>query len=692
MVEDESRDSGNQKNVLGSLKDWATNYNSPGEGGSLLWILIAIVLYVLDVFVTFFDGFRFSVLMDVFITKDPMNIVRLLFNVVVIIVFIFYWISYRPDKRELISFGFLLILFSLIASFGGFFNIGSLLHIVFAISVLFGLVRPALGDNAQANFLIGVCVFVDFFVFSILSMVNTGWFYMNRLIFPIWVFLTLGLTKRSKIKSLAVIFIMGLYIFNIAAVYPGFYSGAKDTLSKSEIRNGKEFFLESIENFMGFWGKAINDTKKALTEQEKGVLGENIYFTSEVDPNAEQMLGVSIDNFAVSSSGVFQGIPVTLSAIATIGTIDKTINMKVSCKDDGKDVDGVIIKPKEFAVKKFDEKDITCIFEPGSLGIGTSELSMVVGFDFETRGTQLITFMDENILREYERKNLDPLTANGLSNRDIESFHSPGPVDVALKITTGQPISIGSDSGKEFVVDLVISKIGEGKLKEMKEIYIITSDNIDVSQLYEEYSCSGSHGNYALEESGCEVLGDEEKRKGCNDNLHIVYKVDLESYPIKDVDKEPLSMQCHFYIGKNSLNFGAGEIVRKYIKVVSRYDYEIENKIGVEIKDKIGVKSVLLDCLQKCEDQDGCSCPDNDCIMKEVKKGESCGKEGESVENGKTEASCDGNWWDKCGDIVEGQTGIFCNGKKWVPTTPANEDDDSFHSKEECDEREDIET
>ena len=170
MVEDESRDSGNQKNVLGSLKDWATNYNSPGEGGSLLWILIAIVLYVLDVFVTFFDGFRFSVLMDVFITKDPMNIVRLLFNVVVIIVFIFYWISYRPDKRELISFGFLLILFSLIASFGGFFNIGSLLHIVFAISVLFGLVRPALGDKAQANFLIGVCVFVDFFVFSILSM------------------------------------------------------------------------------------------------------------------------------------------------------------------------------------------------------------------------------------------------------------------------------------------------------------------------------------------------------------------------------------------------------------------------------------------------------------------------------------------------------------------------------------------
>ena len=212
-----------------------------------------------------------------------------------------------------------------------------------------------------------------------------------------------------------------------------------------------------------------------------------------------------------------------------------------------------------------------------------------------------------------------------------------------------------------------------------------------LTDLEEVYHCAGG-GYYVLEESGCEALGEGEKRKGCDDDLYRVYKVNLDKYQIKDIDEEPMVMTCWFYTDKGSLDFGAGEIARKYIKVISRYDYEIEKKIVVEIKDQKGVKAVLLDCLQKCEDQDGCSCSDDDCIMEEVEKGESCGKEGESVENGKTEASCDGNWWDKCGDIVEGQTGIFCNGKKWVPTTPANEDDDSFHSKEECDEREDIET
>ena len=267
--------------------------------GTLSWVFLAILLYVGDFFFRF-NGFNIDLFIRTFSTALSFeSMFRILLNAGVIAIMVAYAVFKKPDRRDFFSFFILVELIWLIITFGAASSPIAMLHIAFAIIIWLLLINKVIPDKAQANLLVAACVFVDFFLFSIIAKLSPNMPYFNRLIIPVWFFVALIYTRESKIKSFLVFFVIIFYVFNAFAVvneYNQFYRAGMQDLSEREIQSAKEYAVDSFTNMknfvVSFWRKKANET-----------LGP--YYTGEIDQNAEAYLGVYIEDLKTTESVIY---------------------------------------------------------------------------------------------------------------------------------------------------------------------------------------------------------------------------------------------------------------------------------------------------------------------------------------------------------------------------------------------------
>ena len=690
-------------------------------GGHVMWIIAACLLYASDIFLTRFDGFNINSFMNTFMMISFDNFFRIFSNVGIIAIMVGYAIAKKPDKRDFLSFLLLLEFGWLIFVFGGFSNVGVLFHLTYAGLIWWLLIRKAMPDQTQANLLVAMCLFVDFFLFSLIAKLAPNLPYFNRLIVPIWVFLALGFTKDTTFKKILVFLVIMFYVFNAFAVineYNDFYRTGIESLSDRDIRGASLYAQESWNNFKTF---AIS----FYHQKASATLGE--YYTGEIDSNAEQRLGVFLKDIHAADTNFYEDQPVSVWGTLSAQTIDKPVKITVGCKTKKKDVfEGLKIYPQDvFEIGKSEEEVIECIFEPGMLKDGLHEVVLSADFNFLTNSYLKTYFMDPETKRSLTMSGIDPLVNYGIFDGVPTAVYTSGPIMMGLDISSTPPLSTDSD----FRLGITLTNGWEGKLTEVTDIYIITPIEIEMSSDGEDYYCRGKN-EYIFKASNCEEIGEAEK--GCDDiNLHNVYKMVKTNKSIKDV-KNYETLWCDFEIVDEDGILGDVPLSTKYFKVATKYNYSIYQSIGVNVKGGDMVRTVLEEgeCDKKCGDDDGCLCPDG-CVLdklEKIGKGVDCGgesdetrtlltncsvdckdhdgcvcpsgcdkDEGTEIEEGNCGGdeivivemdtpNCSGDWKDICDECKENLEfdGIYCINNRWECTTSPNQEAESYNSLEEC--------
>ncbi len=569
---------------------------------------------------------------------------------------------------------------------------GAVVHIVFAIVFLFFLLYDAMEDKASANFWISVFIFADFFVFSFL---NLRWpeLEVNRFIIPVWFLAALYFSKKGKIKSVLVAAVIILYVYGL---YDVFAESVLPGVVGMEIV-GEEEKKETI----GFVKRALENLKKSLStfaeKQANATLGE--YYTGEIDRKAKERLGVYIENLQAADREFFEDQPVNIWATLVAKTLDEPIEVEIGCTVDGEIIEGVEIYPKEiFEVESFEEEGIECSFEPGLLREGYHEISMNAKFNFLTMAYIKTYFMDPERRRVLMREGIDPLENYGIVERDPRAVYTNGPIMIGLDV--GKP-PLSAD--KDFRLGTTLTNWWDGEIQKVTDFYIVTPNEMELEKNEEGvYSCRGKR-NYIFDSSSCSEIGEEEK--GCDDNIHNVFKIEHDAIEIREIENYE-TILCRLYVQDQNDLLGDVPLVTKYLKVVAKYDYNIHEEIGIQVKGGDGVRTVLADgeCAKKCIDDDGCLCPAGCEISKgqHIYKDMTCGgsEVEEVIEEGGTfaEGWCGSNrpdtWVLACGGCDKDpqgkdlQDGIHCLNNVWTCTTDSDgskaRSDPTYHDIKGC--------
>jgi hypothetical protein len=586
-------------------------FGGDSKGGSPWWIFFAILLYISDIFLTRFNGFRIRVFLDAFLKLDFELMVRILLNAGIIAIMIAYAIWKKPDKREFFSFFLLAELFWLIVTFGGGTNMGSLLHLIFVVCIWLWLISPNFEDKTESNLLAAICLFVDFFLFSLISEIAPNLSFFNRLIIPIWVFVALALTKESQFKKIATFLIIMFYVFNAFAVvneWQEFYDAGSDTLTSNDIIGAKTYAKESWDNMINF-GKSFGRQKLNET------LGE--YYQGEIDQNAQRVLGVYLKDVQAADTKFYEDQPIIIWGTLTAQTIEEMINVKINCKVDDQNITGVDIFPQtEFSVESYEEASIECTFEPGLIDEGNHEISLNAEFNFLTSGYIKTYFMDQETKRSFTREGIDPLDSYGIVEKNPIAKYTSGPIQMG--ITVGRPPLSAED---DFRMGITLTNTWLGKLKEVTDMYIVMPKEVEMIGTDDFASCTGKR-HYIFKKSDCQEI--EEAEEGCDDDIHNVYRIELGNTTMKDIEVFETFL-CRLKVSDSSRLLGDLPITTKYFKVATKYDYNIFEKIGIDVKGGDNVRTVLDegDCKTTCTDPDGCLCP-HGC---EVAKGDTAPKD-----------------------------------------------------------------
>lgn len=620
------------------------------SGGSFWWVFFSIMLYFTDVVITSFNGFDIVLFANVFTNIGVESLIRIFVNAAVIAGLVAYALILKPDKREFISSFVLIELVWIIISFGGVNGsrngVGSILHLIYAITFLIAVVHPSMEDRTRANFLISICIFVDFFLFSLIAKLAPNLPYFNRLIIPIWFFLALAFTRPGKIKGWVTFFVIMFYTFNAFAVvneYNTFKVGA-ETLGGKERTAALEYATTSGKNVWKFFTSSVPFLFK---QKVNATLGP--YYTGDIDKNAQERLGVYIEELKAADVKFYEDQPVTIWATIIAKTIEEGVNVSMDCKekinDRFVDVADVTVSPKQFDIEEYEETDVECVFRAGSLTQGWRTVAMNADFNFLTMAYIKTYFMSKETERALRRENVDPLDNYGITDKEPRAIYTSGPVMIGLDV--GKPPLNTEDS---FRFGIVLTDMWEGKIKQVTDLYIVTPKEIVMdnkqndSRQGESYYCGGKR-NYLFKKDDCKSIGED--KKGCDNQLHNVYKISLTNDTIKDIDTTE-TILCRFKVDDAKSLMNEAPIATKYFKVVTKYNYSLYKEIGVEIKGGDGIKTFLNNCTQICLDKDNCICP-NGCVTAkdtEVGKDVNCGG---NLADGKRENLL--NCSEKCSDL-----------------------------------------
>jgi hypothetical protein len=697
-----------------SAPERGSGLTSGNEGSGWIFFWIAIVLYLSD-FLTRFNGVNYKTLFNTFLTFNFQTWKGLLLNGTVLICLIIYIAIKRPSREQIISFFALLIVSWFFISMTGW-SIGPILHITFALIFLFGrLYKWFEGNEVQANLVAIFFIMFDFVFYSVVSQYASSLMF-SRVSYPLWILFSLFFVRPSKIKTVMIVLVAVFYVLATVDVVAQVNQLKSSSLAQKDISAGKKI-LEKIWNNLKSIPQKIKQSEEMFMAEAVG------YNTGEIDRNAKEKLGVYLDEIQLDENTFYEKQPITIWTSLVAKTIKEPITIKIGCTEgeEGKDMpdEKVEIQPKEpFTVESSEKVGVECTFKESSLSVGNHKLGLKADFNFLTMAYIKTYFMDKEAKRALVAKGIDPLDRYGIAEKNPQPKYTSGPINVGLDLSSDLPLPTDQD----LRLAISLTKVWEGKLKSLKEVFIITPKQMSMfNQRESNYYCTSSKRTYIFEKASCKDISEE--NSGCDDSkLHNVFKSKIPPDGITDI-KDFETILCRFKIDDVSELMGNVPIATKYFEVVVKYDYSINKEVNVEIIKGDGIKAALVaGCYEKCVDDDGCICP-NECKGSTIEKGKGCGGlKGDGVrttidcsqicvdsdgcvcgsgcvtggnidindacgvaavnqDTPQQTVSCDESTWKiKCAECNDEQPGVYCFNGNWVCTTLANKGDPSYHN------------
>ena len=441
---------------------------------------------------------------------------------------------------------------------------------------------------------IGLFVGIYFFVWIVPSLKSVAAF------IPDWVFVLLGLagpiyfmfilpheqTRVEKWVTFVFILLLIVVFFDSIAeaaekqLGPEGVAGIEAT--KVETGGVVKKVVQTFINLPTNLQKGFTNIKESVTKewqrQIKFATGD--YYTGQVDQNANEKLGVYIEDIKLSEPVVYEGEPLSIWAILKARTLgDKIVPVEVSCKTKDKEGNeiagytniGTEEKSRKFEIAKMEEEDVDCNFEKHMLDTGTYDIKFNAVFNFTTMSYLKTYFINKERLRSLTQEGIDVFDHYGITDKEPIAVYTNGPVMIGME-TSQPPVGLSTDYDNKPRLGITIDNQWEGKVKQIRNLIIYIPESIEIG------ACLDSFEPY-------DIIKEEEKQKGYN-AYKLRDEIIKESNRFKNIENF-ITINCRLNIPSYKVNslLGKTPITTKYFKVTVDYVYELEKGISVSIKE-----------------------------------------------------------------------------------------------------------
>ena len=544
--------------------NYATEAFYPG-----LFILLAILLYLTDLFVTGFDGIKLINnygKLWLFPSLEALSFIdwsMVLLDKAALIIIVMYAIFKWEDEAAVITFALLVWLITFIVYCGGL-NTG-LFHLAFAIIVYLTLILPTSKSRAQANLTLALLIFIDFFGYGIVDVILKpsaltfgGRLITNRLIVPLWFYVVLVYTHqyhKSIFTSLLIVFVVILNVFAVTQVMGQKIPVKVDVISPEQRIEAINFFKTGMKNFINWIRNLPTSLRKTYEAQLEYATGG--YYPGLVEENIDKPLGVYLKDIRAMNSRFYKGEPIIVWADLKATTLEEPINIELNCYSTNREG---TINPSKIGVYTSEDLTVECKFD--ELSPGTHEVKISSKFNFETYSSIKTYLIDKATLRNARKDNIDILAKYGLDKNPM-SYSTNGPVQLNLG-TNSPPIGV-TKSELGPAIGITIENRWNGKIEKINKFVLIIPQGLG---LY------GACKDIFKQADGYEKI----KEDGYN-----VYEMKPESLKLLKMSTSFKSFKCLTFVKDIGTLLGDRPIAIKHLGAKIEYVYALESSTTVYV-------------------------------------------------------------------------------------------------------------
>ncbi|GEM_PF-5732590 len=268
-------------------------------------------------------------------------------------------------------------------------------------------------------------------------------------------------------------------------------------------------------------------------------------------------------------------------------SLDFPVNLKLACKID--DMQGKVTpETAEFFAKaaseedSYDYSDVDCILSDKDsikLKQGSHTVKIIGNFNFATRAYLDVYFIDNQKLKDLERRNLLSQMQSNLLPSAISAITTSGPIKIGL--SAGKSIVGISPSATGPTVGVSIQNIHKGNVQNIKNIIVMLPKGLSVVSVNGKQDISNKISCFDLSEI---------EQKGCDDKFMEIYIITPSEQAIAEI-KNPYDFSNFRLQTKISdygtLLSGGATILPKKIRAAVEYDYQIAQEKSFSIRAPI---------------------------------------------------------------------------------------------------------
>jgi hypothetical protein len=463
---------------------------------------------------------------------------------------------------------------------------GALLHFVFFILflIIFGFSKKYKEDRTQIKWWLLIIILFDFFLPDFFARI-----YPNLPIATL-PFLTFGVLLFAQVYEptwltsfLIILFVM-FYFIKFTAMGEAFQRAIG-------FRQANDEDFEERKNPFSprTWSTMIRDWMNQSVYYASG----QDYYASQVDENAKKELGVYLKDVQDNPKSFYDYEKAILSATLTAENFaseeeleDKAIDIKLSCeawKSDKAVAKGRIYPRDDYKIETYDLENIECIFEPWQLEKGNHIIKFKASFNFETQAYLKQYFVSKNTIDALRRKDLikkdeDILTLNKIEDVVPVAKNSVGPVKIESSDKFPSIIKLDASSDVTQLFSIQLKNAWKGKIEQIKNLQLFLPEGISIS----EGECRFSMLPAPLPSDRYEGYVNYELAETRNNQL-------------KNIEKE-LTQSCGLNIRSADIEniLQPGDVTTRYFRMITKYIYNLEESVGVSIKEPGGLHINIL--------------------------------------------------------------------------------------------------
>jgi len=542
--------------------------------GGMYWVWLSIFLCFADWTLLGFNGIDFrNVLLKITNGGLPF-IIGVIFNLIVLVLLAFYIFFGKHSKEEILNFSIAVIMTSLILTMVNF-NGASLIHLAFAWFMWHLLFKEAM-PKQDANLMLAVILFIDFFAFSIIATFN-GASFVNRLIIPVHFFFSLNYTRESAFKSVLVAIVIIVYLSLVSATLYTMDDFTEQLTNNDKI-TAKQTFMKAYDNLVLLFTQTkagvtasvndyVNDTKNDL---------QGTSYTTEIDAKSKQDLGVELADVGRDDLTRYNtGDTIRITGILEGRNIDDfdKIDVFVTCYgrrsiDSKNRTNGTVLGKEVYKISigLYEEQFIDCEIKNASRGDWTIYFEAL--FNFTSEGYLKTYYMDKDRYISLRSQDIDVFENYDIRDTRPVSKSINGPAKIG--IVTGNPPGLipynKSETFTSYVGVSLTNNWNGGKLNKVWDIKLTIPYGLELTncndRFYNEYSDSGlGESSYSLMEG---------------------YIQKTFNYTIDDVRSE----KCSLNLTDREELLGSSPFSTRYFKAESTYEYLLKKSVAVTVHDQ----------------------------------------------------------------------------------------------------------